>query len=109
MFYLGSIAGILPYILVFSLTLVLGGHAGLPFFTSALIPESKNKINKEENFPAENLENLTFDNQIVIEKITPFLVPFCTRITVCNFCLFRLFDSTEFGFSLLRAPPISPF
>ena len=107
MFYLGSIAGILPYLLALSLTIVWGGHAGLPFFASEPTPETKNEISEEKKLPVENLKSFSFEKQIVTEKITAFLIPFCTRTKVFNFYLFRLFDSTEFGISLLRAPPVS--
>lgn len=109
MFYLGSIAGILPYLLAFSLTLVLGGHAGLPFFASAPVSETKNEISEEKKLPDENLKSFTFDNQIIAKKIAVFLIPFCTPAKVFDFYLFRFVDSTELGISLLRAPPVSLF
>lgn len=109
MFYLGSIAGILPYLLAFSLTLVLGGHAGLPFFASAPVSETKNEISEEKKLPVENLKSFTFDNQIIAKKIAVFLIPFCTPAKVFDFYLFRFVDSTELGISLLRAPPVSLF
>ena len=109
MFYLGSIAGILPYLLAFSLTLVLGGHAGLPFLSSESKPEIKNEISDDKSLTVENVKSFTFGKQIVTEKITVFLISFCTSTKVLGLYLFRLADSTELGISLLRAPPISQF
>jgi hypothetical protein len=109
MFYLGSIAGILPYILAFSLTLVLGGHAGIPFLSLESKPEIKNEISEEKSLPVENIKSFTFDKQIVNEKITVFLVPFCTATKVFDHYSVRLFDSSGYGISLLRAPPIPLF
>ena len=109
MFYLGSIAGILPYLLAFSLTIVWGGHAGLPFFTSASTTESQNEIVEEKVHPVENSKSFSFDNQIVVGKITAFLIPICPRKKVFNFYLFRSFHSTQLGIALLRAPPVSLF
>lgn len=109
MFYLGSIAGILPYILAFSLTLILGGHAGLPFFTSKSTPEIKNEMQEEGNHPVEDLKSFAFDMQSVAKKITVFLIPFDISATVLNLYLFRFVDSTKPGISLLRAPPVSLF
>lgn len=105
MFYLGSIAGILPYLLVFSLTLVLGGHAGLPFFASASTHEIKNEISEEKKLPVENLKSFSFEEQVVNEIITVFPAPFCTRTKVFNFYLLRFINSPDIGISFLRAPP----
>jgi len=109
MFYLGSLAGILPYILAFSLTLVWGGHAGMPFFTSGSAPESAKQIVAENNPPVEKLKTLDFENQIITDETTVICVPFFTRTKLPNFYTFRLFDSKEFGIYLLRAPPLSLF
>ena len=109
MFYLGSLAGILPYILAFSLTLVWGGHTGMPFFTAGSTPESTKQIVKENNTPVEKLTTLDFENQIITDETTVICVPFFTRTKLPNFYTFRLFDSKEFGIYLLRAPPLSLF
>jgi len=109
MFYLGSLAGILPYILAFSLTLVWGGHAGMPFFTSGSAPESAKQIVAENNPPVEKLKTLDFENQIITDETTVISVPFFTQTKLPNFYTFRLFDSKEFGIYLLRAPPLSLF
>ena len=105
MFYLGSIAGILPYILAFSLTLVWGGHAGLPFFASGSIPETKNVIEKKENIPVEKLKNFAFKKQNITRKIDVTQIPCFTRSKVLNFYLVRFVDAAVSGISLLRAPP----
>jgi len=109
MFYLGSLAGILPYILAFSLTLVWGGHTGMPFFTAGSTPESTKQIVKENNTPVEKLTTLDFENQIITDETTVICVPFFTRTKLPNFYTFRLFHSKEFGIYLLRAPPLSLF
>lgn len=107
MFYLGSIAGILPYLLAFSLTILWGGHAGLPFFASGSTPETAKEIVEVKNLPVENSKSFSFENQVFAEAISIFRIPFCTRTKVFNLYLFRFFDSTELGISLLRAPPVS--
>jgi len=107
MFYLGSIAGVLPYILAFTLTILLGGHAGFSFFASETASESKNKTVEENNLSSENLKNFEFDKKIVNEKLAQYIFPACTPIKVVNFYLLPLFSFTEFGISLLRAPPVS--
>jgi len=109
MFYLGSIAGILPYLLAFSLTIAWGGHVGLPFFASESTPESKSEIIEDKDLSVENVNFFAFDNQIVTENIAAFATPFCTQTKAFNLYLFRLFDATGLGISLLRAPPISLF
>jgi len=109
MFYLGSIAGILPYILAFSLTLVWGGHAGLPFFTSGSAPVPVNEMVKEDNPPVERLSSLKFENQIITKKTVEFSAPLCTHTELPIICTFRQFDSADIGISLLRAPPIFSF
>jgi len=109
MFYLGSLAGILPYILAFSLTLVWGGHTGMPFFTAGSTPESTKQIVKENNTPVEKLTTLDFENQIITDETTVICVPFFTRTKLPNFYTFRLFHSKEFGIYLLRVPPLSLF
>jgi len=110
MFYLGSIAGILPYILAFCLTLVWGGHAGIPFFTSGSTPESVNEIIVKESKPCvEKLASLDFENKIITEKTTKLIIPFNTRTELLNLYVFRYFNSTVLGISLLRAPPVSLF
>ncbi len=106
MFYLGSIAGVLPYILAFTLTILLGGHAGFSFFASETTSESKNKTVEENNLPSENLKNFEFDKKIVIEKFASYIFQTCTPIKVFNFYFSPLFSFTEFGISLLRAPPV---
>jgi len=107
MFYLGSIAGILPYILAFSLTLVWGGHAGMPFFTSGSAPESTKQIVKENNPPVEKLTTLDFENQIITDETTVVCVPYFTRTKLPGIYTLGLFDSKELGIFLLRAPPFS--
>jgi hypothetical protein len=105
MFYLGSIAGILPYILAFSLTLVWGGHAGLPFFVSGSTPETKNVIAKEENIPVEKLKSFAYHKQVITRKIDIAQIPSFTRTKVLSFYLVRFVDCAVLGISLLRAPP----
>jgi len=105
MFYLGSIAGILPYILAFSLTLVWGGHAGLPFFASESTPETKHEIAKEENIPVEKLKIVVFAKQVITRKMDVTQTPFFTRTMRLGFYFVRFVDSAVLGISLLRAPP----
>jgi hypothetical protein len=109
MFYLGSIAGILPYLLAFSFTIVLGSHASLPLFKSEATTASKNEIPKEKHLSARNLKSFIVDNQVIAEKVIPFLMPFVTTTKVLGFYLFRLSDSSEPGISRLRAPPFFLF
>jgi len=109
MFYLGSIAGFLPYILALSLTIVWGGHAGIPLFTSHSASETQNELVKENKFPIAGLTIFSFDNQIITDKTTQFPVQFYTRTKLLNFNFPRLFETTDSGISLLRAPPFSLF
>ena len=106
MFYLGSIAGILPYLLAFSLTIVLGSHAGIPFLKSTLSLTSPNEIVKEEIDNTKEVESYSVTDQI-IEKTYPNLSDHLFLIVKLeNFYpsgLPKVFDA---GISLLRAPPI---
>ena len=109
MFYLGSIAGILPYLLALSLTILWGGHAGLPFFSSGSNAETTKEIVEVKKPTVENLKSFLFENHIFTEKTTVFQDQFFTQAKVLNHYLFRLFDSNYLGISLLRAPPVSLF
>lgn len=109
MFYLGSLAGILPYILAFSLSLVWGGHAGMPFFTSGSSAESTKQIVKENNLPVEKLTTIDYENQIITDETTVICVSFFTRTKLPDFYTFRQFYSKKSGIYLLRAPPHSLF
>lgn len=109
MFYLGSIAGFLPYILALSLTIVWGGHAGIPLFTSNSTSEEQNEFVKENETPIVGLMSFSFENLIVTDKTTQFPVAFNTRTKFLNFDFPRLFETTDSGISLLRAPPFSLF
>jgi len=109
MFYLGSIAGFFPYILALSLTIVWGGHAGIPLFTSNSTSEAQNEFVKVNESPIEGLMSFSFDNQIITDKTTQFPVHFFTRIKLLNFYFPHLFETTDSGISLLRAPPVSLF
>ena len=106
MFYLGSIAGILPYLLAFSLTIVLGSHAGMPFLKSTLNSTSPKEIVKEEIDITKEVESYTVDSKI-IEKICPKIsVHFTLVVTIENFYPTGLPTVYDAGISLLRAPPI---
>ncbi len=107
MFYLGSIAGFLPYIMALSLTIVWGGHAGIPLFNSNSASEAQNEFVKENESPIEGLRNFSFENQVIIGKTTLFKVCFYTRTRLLNFYFPRLFETKDSGISLLRAPPLS--
>jgi hypothetical protein len=109
MFYLGSIAGFLPYILALSLTIVWGGHAGIPLLTSNSTSEEQNEFVKENESPFSGLKSFSFENQIITDKATQFPVQFFTRTKLLNFYFPRLFETTDSGISLLRAPPFSLF
>jgi len=109
MFYLGSMAGFLPYILAFSLTIVWSGHAGIPFFSRDSTPESQIEIVKENASEVEILLQIDSNNQSVEETFPVFAMSVRTRTRLYNFCLTQLFDSSEFGISSLRAPPVSLF
>lgn len=109
MFYLGSIAGFLPYILALSLTIVWGGHASIPLFTSNSTFEVQNEFVKENESPIPGLMSFSFENQIITDKTTQFPVQFFTRTKLLNFNFPRLFEMTDSGISLLRAPPFSLF
>ena len=109
MFYLGSIAGFLPYILAFSLTIVWGGHAGIPFFSRASTPETSIEIVKENASRVEALSQIDSNNQAVEETFPVFPTSVCTPAKLFSFCFLRLFDAAEFGISPLRAPPVSLF
>lgn len=109
MFYLGSIAGFLPYILALSLTILWGGHAGMPFLTSNIAPESKTEILTEHKISIENPIKFRTYNQVIAEEVTEFSALFCTYTKLFNLKPLRLHYSTELGISLLRAPPVSLF
>jgi len=109
MFYLGSIAGFLPYILAFALTIVWSGHAGKPFFSRDSIPETSIGIVKESVSKVEILLQIDSDNQAVEETFPEFAYSVCTPTKLFSFCFLRLLGSEEFGISLLRAPPVSLF
>jgi len=109
MFYLGSIAGFLPYILAFSLTIVWSGHAGIPFFSRDSTPESQIEIVKENASKVEIILQINSNNQAVKEILHVFPTSACTPAKLFSFCFFRLLDSSEFGISSLRAPPVSLF
>lgn len=106
MFYLGSIAGILPYLLAFSLTIVLGGHAGLPFFKSATVSEPINEVSKAEQFNLTTINDYHIDNKVVKRKIETPPVLFSVKLKIENFYLCRFIKAFEAGTSLLRAPPV---
>jgi len=109
MFYLGSIAGFLPYILALSLTLVWGGHAGLPFFTSPTTSESRNEIVKEIDYTQDVQINLNIFQAIVKEITNSIPVLFFVSTRVLNNYLTGSSGSSASGISLLRAPPLSSF
>ena len=109
MFYLGSIAGFLPYILAFSLTIVWSGHAGMPFFSRDSTPETSIEIVKENASKVEILLKIDSNNQAVEETFPVFGTSVRTLTELFNYCLIRVFDSAEFGISSLRAPPVSLF
>ena len=56
-----------------------------------------------------HLKSFIIDNQVIAEKVIPFLMPFVTTTKVLGFYLFRLSDSSEPGISRLRAPPFFLF
>jgi len=109
MFYLGSIAGFLPYILAFSLTIIWSGHAGMPFFARDSTPETSIGIIKENASKVEIILQIVSNNQAVEETFPVFARSVRTLTVLFNFCLIRVFDSAEFGISPLRAPPVSLF
>jgi len=109
MFFLGSIGGFLPYILALSLTIVWGGHAGIPYLASDSTPESANEIIKPVSSPVDCKTNLKFENQIITDKTELVPLSFCTPEKLFSICSFRLFDRADPGISSLRAPPISLF
>jgi hypothetical protein len=106
MFYLGSIAGILPYLLAFSLTIVLGSHAGIPFIKSTLCPTSPKEIVKEEIAVAKKVESYCIDNNIVENVFPKVYAHFSLILRIGIFYptgLPKIFDA---GISLFRAPPV---
>ena len=109
MFYLGSIAGFLPYILAFSLTILWGGHVGKPFFTRDYTTESSIESGQENTPKVEISLQIDSNSQVVEEKLHVFPLYVGTLTALFNFCLIQLFDSAEFGISPLRAPPVSLF
>lgn len=109
MFYLGSIAGFLPYILAFSLTILWGGQVGKPFFTRDSTPETSLRIVKENDSKVDILFQIDSNNQAVKAKFHEFRISVATPAKLFDFCFFRLFDAAEFGISPLRAPPVSLF
>jgi hypothetical protein len=109
MFFLGSISGILPYLLAFTLTIIWGGHAGMPFLRAGSAEESKNEISAGEKVASDLAENFVYINQIVTAKIFKFPVLCYSESKVLSFYTFRLSDYSGLGISLLRAPPVSPF
>ena len=106
MFYLGSIAGILPYLLAFSLTIVLGSHAGLPFIKSNLSSTSQNEIAKEEIVNIKKIEFYNIDNQIVVSKSLKLPIVFHLLVEIENFYFTNFLIVFKAGISLLRAPPV---
>jgi len=109
MFFLSSISGFLPYILAFSITLIWGGHAGLPYFKAGSPAESKNEISKEEDISADHLGSYSYKKQIINEKNDNDPVIGCHETKVLNFFLCHLPDFAGIGISSLRAPPIYLF
>lgn len=109
MFFLGSIGGFLPYILALSLTIVWGGHAGMPYLTPDSTPGSANEIVKPGSSPVDCITNFKFENQIITDKTEIVPVFFRTPAKLFSICSFRLFDHADPGISPLRAPPISLF
>ncbi len=106
MFYLGSIAGILPYLLAFSLTIVLGSHAGLPFIKSNLSTTSSNEIAKEEIVNVKKIESYNIDNQIIVNKSLIIPTDFHLLVEIENFYFTNFLIVFEAGISLFRAPPV---
>ena len=106
MFYLGSIAGILPYLLAFSLTIVLGSHAGMPFLKSTLSSTTPNEIVKEEIDTIKEVVSYTIENQIIEKEFPKISSHFPLIVTIGNFYSSGLPKIVDAGISLLRAPPI---
>ena len=106
MFYLGSIAGILPYLLAFSLTIVLGSHAGMPFLKSTLSSTTPNEIVKEEISTAKEIESYSIDNQTIEKEYPKIYAHFSVIIRIWSFYPTGLPKVSDAGISLLRAPPI---
>ncbi len=106
MFYLGSIAGILPYLLAFSLTIVLGSHAGLPFIKSNLSSASQNEIAKEEIVNIKKIESYTIDNQLIVKEKPESPVCYPILVKIESFYPTSFLKGFEAGISLLRAPPV---
>ncbi|MEI6680244.1 MAG: hypothetical protein WCL21_16670 [Mariniphaga sp.] len=109
MFFLGSISGILPYILAFSLTIIWGGHAGMPFLKAGVAEESKNEIAAEKKVTSDQTENFVYADQIVTAKTFNLPVLCYSESKLLGFYTFRIIDYCVLGISLLRAPPVSPF
>jgi hypothetical protein len=106
MFYLGSIAGILPYLLAFSLTIVLGSHAGIPFIKSTLCPTSPKEIVKEEIDTTIEIETYSINNQIIEKEYPKIFAHFSLIPRIGNFYPAGLPIVFDAGISLLRAPPV---
>ncbi|NEW82077.1 MAG: hypothetical protein GZ094_06900 [Mariniphaga sp.] len=109
MFYLGSVAGFLPYILALSLTIMWGGHAGMPLFTSNPTAKTQDELVKMDESTVADQVSIRFDNQIIADKTTLFPVQFHSRTRLLNLYFLRLFEMSNIGISLLRAPPVSLF
>jgi hypothetical protein len=109
MFFLGSISGILPYLLAFSLTIILGGHSGVPFLRAGSAEKSNNETSVEKKVTTDRTENFVYADQIVSAKTFKLPVLYCSESKALCAYTFRIFDYGGLGISLLRAPPVSPF
>ena len=109
MFYLGSIAGILPYILALSLTIIWGGHVTIPLFTSHCSVDSTIEIKDEPNSLTKSLQCIDSENQVNISNILQFFALFSISSELVAFYRTELIESTESGISCLRAPPVFEF
>ena len=109
MFYLGTIAGILPYILALSLTILWGGQATVPLFTSHSSVDSPSEIKKESNLSHDSQQSIDFVDQVTPSQNLQIFNAFSNHSQWFAFNRALLFDSAQQGITLLRAPPVLVF
>ena len=105
MLYLGTIAGILPYIISLSLTILWCGHVTEPLFKQHCIVDSTSVIKKERNLSPASLQYIDYQNKIALSETLQFFTQFSTPPGLFAICPTLLFETTESEISFLRAPP----
>jgi hypothetical protein len=105
MFYLGTIAGILPYILSLSLTILWCGHVTVPLFKPHCVVDSASVIKKECNPSPASLQCIDYQNKVALSETLQLFTQFSIPPGLFAICPTLLFETTESGISCLPAPP----